>query len=128
MKHTRKCFACKELFATDYRDDRRQVYCTKDDCQRARRRLEQIRRRAASRAREGLAQALEGRMRLQSASALREAFFEAQSPVLIGLISTLTDSRSREELEKTLWRLWERGQSLLQQMDPVALKNHRKTV
>jgi GAF domain-containing protein len=83
-------------------------------------------RRAAAKLLQPLRQALDGSRRLQTASQEHEAFLASQSPVIIGLISTLTDSLSREDLEKTVWRLWQRGQSVLGYQDATALKKRSK--
>jgi hypothetical protein len=113
MKHARKCLACKAQFVTDYRNGHRQGYCPKVICQLARRRQEQRLRRASAKSQQLLREALEGSTGLQTASEANEAFFGSQSPVMIGLISTLTDSLNREDIEKTIWRLWQHGQSIL---------------
>jgi hypothetical protein len=60
-----------------------------------------------------LGEGLPARRQLQKASAIPEALFQSQSPVIIGLISMLMDSINREDIEHTLMRLWERGQSIL---------------
>ncbi len=127
MKKTRKCLACKALFITDYRNGHRQSYCPKDSCQLARRRQEQRQRRALAKSQQRLAEVLEGSSELQTASLTREAFFSSQSPVIIGLISTLTDSLSREDVENALWSLWRRGQSILSQEGSTAPRKRPKT-
>ena len=127
MKNTRKCSACKAAFTVDYRNNQRHAYCPQGSCQRARRRQEQRLRRALEKSRQLLTDALEGSRRLQRASPSLDAVFSAQSPVIIGLISTLTDSRSREDIEKTIRSLWQRGQSILDQINPSAVKKRPKT-
>jgi hypothetical protein len=120
MKDARKCLACKVEFVTDYRNGHPQAYCPEDNCQRARRRQEQLRRRAFAKSHQVLAEALEGSTRLQRASEAREAFLSSQSPVTIGLISTLIDTLSRDDIEKTIWRLWQCGQSILGRANSAA--------
>lgn len=127
MTTTRKCLACKALFVADYRNGHRQAYCPKEGCQLARRRQEQQRRRALAKTGQLLTELPKRPRRLQTASQAREAFFNSQSPVIIGLISMLADSLSREDLEKTLWRLWERGQSVLGRASPPTERRGQKT-
>jgi hypothetical protein len=108
----RKCQACSMLFAVDPRNSERQRFCSNPDCQRERRRREQRWRRTP--ALERLCSELvnddpKAARRLQKASRIPEALIDTQSPILVGLISMLIDSKDREEISKTLRRLWERG-------------------
>lgn len=127
MKTTRKCLSCKVLFVADYRNNHRQEYCTRDSCQRARRHQEQRLRRAAAKSERQLKQNLEASRRLQTASQTSEAVMAAQSPVIIGLISILTDSLSREDIEKTIGRLWQRGNAILCQTNSTTCKKRPNT-
>ena len=113
MNNSRKCMACKVLFLPDARNSRRQHFCPKDSCQCERRRQEQRLRRSQLVRDDFQGEGLPARRRLQKASAIPEALFQSQSPLIIGLISMLTDSTNREDIEHTLLRLWERGQSIL---------------
>jgi hypothetical protein len=112
----RKCQACSVLFAANNHNSERQRFCSKPDCQRERRRREQRLRRATDL--ERLCSALlnddpKAARRLQKASRNPEALMDAQSPLLIGLISMLIDSHDREEISKTLRRLWLQGFEIL---------------
>ena len=127
MTKTRKCLACKATFITDYRNGHRQTYCPKEGCQLARRRREQRLRRASSKSQHPLREALNGSSGLQTASPTREALLSSQSPVIIGLISTLTDSLSRKDIEETVWRLWRRGQSILSHVGSTTPRKRPKT-
>jgi hypothetical protein len=104
------------LFAVDHRNSERQRFCSNPDCQRERRRREQRLRRAPALERlcsELLNDDPKAARRLQKASRIPEALIDTQSPLLVGLISMLIDSKDREEISKALRRLWERGVEIL---------------
>jgi len=104
------------LFEVDARNSERQRFCSKPECQRERRRREQRLRRATALDRlcaDLLNDDPRAARRLQVASQIPEALIESQSPILIGLISMLIDSNDREEISKTLHKLWQRGVQIL---------------
>ena len=112
----RKCQGCSILFAVDPRNSERQRFCSNADCQRERRRREQRLRRAAALERlcaELLNDDPKPAKGLQAASRIPEALIDTQSPILIGLISMLIDSKNPEEISKALRRLWQRGLEIL---------------
>ena len=121
------------LFAVDHRNSERQRFRSSPDCRRERRRREQRLRQAT--ALERLCAALQNDdpkavRGLHKASRFPEALIDAQSPILIGLISMLIDSADREEISNTLRKLWQRGFEILNpQLTKSELKRlERKTI
>lgn len=112
----RKCKACSALFAVDHRNSERHRFCSNPDCQRERRRREQRGRRTAALeclCAELLTDDPKTIKGLQKASPISEASIDAQSPILIGLISMLIDSQDRDEISRVLQKLWQRGFQIL---------------
>ena len=125
MKITRKCRGCHTPFAVDYRNSQKQRFCSDPACQRARRRDSQQQRRAKASDNQTAS------TQLQSASCASEAVWASQSPVLIGLISFLTDTYCKDAVRETLRRLSLRGQTILDLDKPLKVakppSNQRKT-
>jgi len=118
MEKTRKCEGCGANLKGDYRNAQRQHFCAKQACQKLRRTLRQRLRRQRQRSEPSGSERplpkFNSRRRPQAASLIPEADITAENPVIIGLISMITDSTSLEELQATYRRLWIRGVQILE--------------
>ncbi len=81
MNDLRKCLNCKALYAVDVRNKGRQQYCSAKNCQRARKSINQRKRRIKDKCQEA---------QLKPAEADYVAAWMSQNVVLVGLIAKLT--------------------------------------
>ena len=103
MAAKRKCRACRREFIADPRNDQRQSFCARPECQRLRRTEAQRERRDRSRKGGGLTR----RLKPSEAAWLRE------NPFVVGLISVLIGSSNRGEIETYYATLIQRGRKIL---------------
>ena len=123
MENTRKCKGCGESFKPDSRNQSRQWYCTRRECQRQRKTLRQRQRRQSRKAKPVLAAAPQPGSGLQRASDISEADIRTENPVFIGLISMVTGLNDLEEIQRVYRQLWLRGKEILAASEAAALKN-----
>jgi len=107
MKSTRICRACRRSFEVDSRNAHRHSHCSRAACQRARRTLAQKQRRQQK------AHAQASSWLHQSFSRLQGDKILAEQPLFIGLISMVTGSTDRVQLQEVLQRLCSRGRDIL---------------
>lgn len=123
METTRKCKGCGSSFSPDSRNQGRQDYCSKRQCQRQRKSLRQRQRRESAKAKPGLATTSEPGRGLQWASDISEADIRAENPVFIGLISMLTGLTDLEDIQRVYRQLWLRGREILTVGQAQTLQN-----
>ncbi len=109
MKTTRNCRVCGSAFEIDHRNVRHHAFCARAECQKVRRALSQAGRRASKATHASLGPF----SRLQISVKPTEADKLAEHPLFIGLISMLTGSSDREEIETICRRLHDRGRNIL---------------
>ena len=103
MNAEQKCQGCEEMFLTDPKNRHRQAFCSRPECQRARRTQSQRKRREQLRK----GQTLTRRMKPS------EAAWLGRNPLIVGLISTLIGSTSMSDIEAFCAAASERGARIL---------------
>jgi hypothetical protein len=104
MTAKHKCKACRRPFTADARNQKRQSFCDRPECQRIRRTEAQRRRRDRSRKSDSLTRLLKP----------SEAAWLRRNPFVVGLISVLIGSSDRTEIETYYAALIQRGTKILE--------------
>ncbi|MDC8451232.1 MAG: hypothetical protein LV473_23215, partial [Nitrospira sp.] len=118
-----KCKGCGRSLRPDPRNQGRQEYCSRRQCQRQRKTLRQRQRRQGAKPTLGLAAASQPGRGLQGASVISEADIRTENPVFVGLISMVTGLTDLEDIQRIYRQLWLRGKEILAAGEARALQN-----